>query len=160
MSDDFEQLQVHSSKGRTTRAPPPCCQTLHTFSRTARIPPRSTHQPRDTTNMSYNQRQPHGGPAGAPPSGAPDFNAMLQRSLHEPGHQELAVEAPGRPSSSIGEGADTRVRYGSPRLTRLQAMEVYTARPHHHNMGQTYWAEQEGRRLSRSSPWIYPRKLS
>ncbi|KAH7398991.1 hypothetical protein DE146DRAFT_632538 [Phaeosphaeria sp. MPI-PUGE-AT-0046c] len=54
--------------------------------------------------MSYTQRQPHGGPAGAPPNAAPDFNAMLQRSLHEPGHQELAVEAPGRPSSSIGYG--------------------------------------------------------
>lgn len=54
--------------------------------------------------MSYNQRQPHGGPAGAPSNAAPDFNAMLQRSLHEPGHQELSVEAPGRPSSSIGYG--------------------------------------------------------
>jgi hypothetical protein len=152
MSDDFEQLQVHSSKGRTTRAPPPCCQTLRTFFRTARFPHVRLTDPRDTTNMSYNQRQPHGGPAGAPPSGAPDFNAMLQRSLHEPGHQELTVEAPGRPSSSIGEGAHTRVRSGSPRLTRPQAMEVYTARPHHHNMGQTYWAEQEGRHLSRFSP--------
>ncbi|EAT84836.1 hypothetical protein HBI56_222830 [Parastagonospora nodorum] len=54
--------------------------------------------------MSYNQRQPHGGPAGAPPNAAPDFNAMLQRSLQEPGQSELAVEAPGRPSSSIGYG--------------------------------------------------------
>jgi U6 snRNA-associated Sm-like protein LSm1 len=57
--------------------------------------------------MSFNQRQPHGAPAGAPPNAAPDFNAMLQRSLHEPGQQELAVEAPGRPSSSIGEVANT-----------------------------------------------------
>jgi hypothetical protein len=110
--------------------------------------------------MSYNQRQPHGGPAGAPPSGAPDFNAMLQRSLHEPGHQELTVEAPGRPSSSIGTGAHLRVLSGSTQLTRLQATEVYTAQPHHHNMGQTCWAAQEGRRLSRFSPSIYPRKLS
>jgi hypothetical protein len=110
--------------------------------------------------MSYNQRQPHGGPAGAPPSGAPDFNAMLQRSLHEPGHQELAVEAPGRPSSSIGEGAHTRVFSGSTQLTRLQDMGVYTARLHHRNMGQTYSAEQEVHRLSRFSKSIYLRKPS
>jgi U6 snRNA-associated Sm-like protein LSm1 len=58
--------------------------------------------------MSSNQRQqPHGGPAGAPPTAGPDFNAMLQRSLHEPGQQELGVEAPQRPSSSIGEVAST-----------------------------------------------------
>ncbi|KAL5119027.1 hypothetical protein ACEQ8H_003156 [Pleosporales sp. CAS-2024a] len=54
--------------------------------------------------MSYNQRQAHGGPATAPPTAAPDFNAMLQRSLHEAGHAELHVDAPGRPSSSIGYG--------------------------------------------------------
>jgi hypothetical protein len=85
--------------------------------------------------MSYNQRQPHGGPAGAPPSAAPDFNAMLQRSLHEPGHQELTVEAPGRPSSSIGGSAHTRATGRGTQLTRPQDMEVYTAQRHHHNMG-------------------------
>ncbi|KAH8717050.1 hypothetical protein GQ44DRAFT_712776 [Phaeosphaeriaceae sp. PMI808] len=52
--------------------------------------------------MSYNQRQPHGGPAGAPPNMAQDFNAMLQRSLHEPGQPEPIAEAPGQSSSSMG----------------------------------------------------------
>jgi hypothetical protein len=69
--------------------------------------------------MSFNQRQqPHGGPAGAPQNAGPDFNAMLQRSLHEPGQQELGVEAPQRPSSSIGEVASTRAACGDLGLTR------------------------------------------
>jgi U6 snRNA-associated Sm-like protein LSm1 len=53
--------------------------------------------------MSYNQRQNHGGPAAPPPNAGPDFNAMLQRSVQDPGQQELTVEAPARPSSTIGE---------------------------------------------------------
>jgi hypothetical protein len=110
--------------------------------------------------MSYNQRQPHGGPAGAPPNAAPDFNAMLQRSLHEPGHSELAVEAPGRPSSSIGKRASPDLICEGTRLTRLQDMEVYTARLPHHSMGRMYWAEQEDHRRSRSCPSICPRRLS
>jgi hypothetical protein len=110
--------------------------------------------------MSYNQRQPHGGPAGAPPNAGPDFNAMLQRSLHEPGHSELAVEAPGRPSSSIGERANPDPPCEGTRLTRPQDMEVYTARLPHHSMGRMYWAEQEGPHHSRSCPSTYLRKLS
>lgn len=79
--------------------------------------------------MSYNQRQPHGGPAGPPPNNAPDFNAMLQRSQLEPGRQEHGIEAPGRPSSSIGrqsagqhhrrDNTDKRKGYGG----------VYSATP-------------------------------
>ncbi|KAF2131007.1 hypothetical protein P153DRAFT_313228 [Dothidotthia symphoricarpi CBS 119687] len=54
--------------------------------------------------MSFNPNQPHGGPAGAPPNMAQNFNAMLQRSMQEPGQLELPSEAPGRPSSAIGYG--------------------------------------------------------
>ncbi|KAF1852115.1 uncharacterized protein K460DRAFT_325734 [Cucurbitaria berberidis CBS 394.84] len=52
--------------------------------------------------MSFNPNQPHGGPAGAPPNMAQNFNAMLQRSLHEPGQPEQLAEAPGQPPSSLG----------------------------------------------------------
>ncbi|KAJ4368919.1 hypothetical protein N0V83_006001 [Neocucurbitaria cava] len=54
--------------------------------------------------MSFNSNQPHGGPAGPPPNMAQNFNAMLQRSLQEPGQPEQPVEAPGQPSSSLGYG--------------------------------------------------------
>jgi U6 snRNA-associated Sm-like protein LSm1 len=36
---------------------------------------------------------------------APDFNAMLQRSLPEQGLPEPVAEAPGHPPPSIGEVA-------------------------------------------------------
>ncbi|KAF2036248.1 hypothetical protein EK21DRAFT_96198 [Setomelanomma holmii] len=55
--------------------------------------------------MAFNQRQPHGGPASAPPNMAPDFNAMLQRSMQEQGQPEQLAEAPGHPPASIGEVA-------------------------------------------------------
>ncbi|KAG9197801.1 SM-like, degradation of cytoplasmic mRNAs and positively regulates transcription initiation [Epicoccum nigrum] len=47
--------------------------------------------------------QPHGGPAGAPPNMAHNFNAMLQRSMESP-QLETAVEAPGQPPSGPGYG--------------------------------------------------------
>ena len=73
--------------------------------------------------MSFNQRQqPHGGPAGAPPNMAQDFNAMLQRSMQEPGQPEPVAEAPGQPPSSIGEIENTRVLRESTRLTRLRRL--------------------------------------
>ncbi|KAH7392601.1 hypothetical protein BKA66DRAFT_457856 [Pyrenochaeta sp. MPI-SDFR-AT-0127] len=54
--------------------------------------------------MSFNSNQPHGGPAGAPPNMAQNFNAMLQRSLQEPGQSEQLIEAHGQPPSSTGYG--------------------------------------------------------
>lgn len=62
--------------------------------------------------MSFHGQQPHGGPAGAPPNMAQSFNAMLQRSVHEPAQPDAAIEAPGRPSSSIGEFLRSPMRRG------------------------------------------------
>jgi U6 snRNA-associated Sm-like protein LSm1 len=45
--------------------------------------------------MSYNSNQNYGGPTGAPPNMAANFNAMLQRSMHEQQPQEGVAEAPG-----------------------------------------------------------------
>jgi hypothetical protein len=66
-------------------------------------PPPAHHiDPCDTHrhNMSF-PGQPHGGPAGAPPNMAHNFNAMLQRSMDSP-QPENAVEAPGQPPSGPG----------------------------------------------------------
>ncbi|KAF2629665.1 hypothetical protein BU25DRAFT_438655 [Macroventuria anomochaeta] len=52
--------------------------------------------------MSF-PNQPHGGPAGAPPNMAQNFNAMLQRSMDSP-QPEHGGEVPGQPSSGPGYG--------------------------------------------------------
>ncbi|KAL1599992.1 hypothetical protein SLS59_006065 [Nothophoma quercina] len=52
--------------------------------------------------MSF-PNQPHGFPAGAPPNQAPDFNAMLQRSM-DPPQSGNAAESPGQPAQGPGYG--------------------------------------------------------
>ncbi|KAJ4994420.1 LSM domain-containing protein [Stagonosporopsis vannaccii] len=52
--------------------------------------------------MSF-PNQLHGGPAGAPPNMAQNFNAMLQRSVDSP-QPDNAVEAQGQPPSGPGYG--------------------------------------------------------
>ncbi|KAL6703301.1 hypothetical protein ACN47E_010008 [Coniothyrium glycines] len=54
--------------------------------------------------MAYHADAPRGGPAGAPANMAQDFNAMLQRSMQNPGQLEPPTDIPGRPSSGIGYG--------------------------------------------------------
>ncbi|CBX93300.1 hypothetical protein IAQ61_009011 [Plenodomus lingam] len=51
--------------------------------------------------MSFHANQPHG---GGPPNMAQNFNAMLQRSMQDPGQLEAPMDIPGRPNSSIGYG--------------------------------------------------------
>ncbi|CAN9367082.1 unnamed protein product [Alternaria alternata] len=54
--------------------------------------------------MAFNQRPPRGpAQAGGAPNMAPDFNAMLQRSMQAPGQLQPQVSEPPRgPSPSIG----------------------------------------------------------
>jgi len=117
MSDDFEVPQVkaqqHARDGHAAKTSTPSQEPIGPH-------PTLCSGARHSTGMSYNQRQPHSGPAGAPPNMAQDFNAMLQRSMLEPGQPDTGAEAPGRPSSSIGEVTITRQPEKGTILTRLR----------------------------------------
>ncbi|KAA8618777.1 hypothetical protein PtrSN002B_002066 [Pyrenophora tritici-repentis] len=54
--------------------------------------------------MAFNQHPPRGpATAGGAPNMAPDFNAMLQRSMQAPGQLQAQVQEPPRgPSPSMG----------------------------------------------------------
>ena len=58
--------------------------------------------------MSF-PNQPHGGPTGAPPNMAPNFNAMLQRSM-DPSQLEHAIDAPGQLSGGSGTSQCLQMR--------------------------------------------------
>jgi hypothetical protein len=108
--------------------------------------------------MSFHN-QPHAGPAGAPPNMAQSFNAMLQRSVHEPGQPELAPEGHGQPPSSVGKFKARRMTQRRNADATGQDTEAYTMLPHPHKQDRMSSAGDEDR-PSRYSPSISHRKLS
>ena len=101
---DFELRQLRATVAKANKN---ARKPRHAGNTSAHIPkplknPHTRHKHRDTRHhaMSF-PNQPHGGPAGAPPNMAQNFNAMLQRSMDSP-QPEHAVEAPGQPPSGPG----------------------------------------------------------
>jgi hypothetical protein len=107
---DFELLQLRSqaSKGRSRVYASPCWHYPLPLSVPAELFSSTSLSAPEKPDMSFHN-QPHAGPAGAPPNMAQNFNAMLQRSMHEPGQPELAPEGHGQPPSSVGKLEALRV---------------------------------------------------
>lgn len=107
-----------------------------------------THHATHRTVMSF-PNQPHGGPAGAPPNMAQNFNAMLQRSMDSP-QPEHAVEAPGQQPPAAGK----------PQCAQAQAGILLThANAPHRLWGRiqrqwttTLWTQRSRRRTTNRAP--------
>lgn len=92
--------------------------------------------------MSFHANQPHG---GGPPNMAQSFNAMLQRSVQDPGQLEPPADVPGRPNSSLGMRQPTRCLHKGASLTvSTQATAAYTAPRPRHSMAPMSSAVREG----------------